>query len=89
MAVKENFTLYLESELQKQAAALFQALGMDLSTATGIFYRQALRCHGLPFEVKIDEPNETTYAAMLASEKDEDMYGPFNNIADLMEALNA
>lgn len=30
---------------------------MDLSTATGIFYRQALRCHGLPFEVKADETN--------------------------------
>lgn len=89
MAVKENFTLYLESELQKQASALFQALGMDLSTATGIFYRQALRCHGLPFEVKIDEPNETTYAAMLAAENDEDMYGPFDNMTDLMEALNA
>ena len=41
----------------------------DLSTATGIFYRQALRCHGLPFEVKVDEPNAVTYAAMEAAEK--------------------
>ena len=30
---------------------------MDLSTATGIFYRQALRHKGLPFEVRLDEPN--------------------------------
>ena len=61
----------------------------DLSTATGIFYRQALRCHGLPFEVKVDEPNAVTYAAMEAAEKGEDMYGPFDSVADLMEALNA
>ena len=59
----------------------------DLSTATGIFYRQALRCHGLPFEVKVDEPNAVTYAAMEAAEKGEDMYGPFDSVADLMEAL--
>jgi len=86
---KGNMTLRMEPELKNQAAALFKALGMDLSTATGIFYRQALRCHGLPFEVKIDEPNEITYAAMEAAEKDEDIYGPFSNVSDLMEALNA
>ena len=54
---KGNMTLRMEPELKAQAAALFKSLGMDLSTATGIFYRQALRCHGLPFEVKVDEPN--------------------------------
>ena len=58
MATKCNTTLRIEPELKNQAAALFKDLGLDLSTATGIFYRQALRCHGLPFEVKIDEPDE-------------------------------
>ena len=86
---KGNMTLRIEPELKDQAAALFKALGMDLSTATGIFYRQALRCHGLPFEVRVDAPNEITYAAMDAAERDEDIYGPFNSVSDLMEALNA
>lgn len=86
---RENMTLRMEPELKAQAAALFKSLGMDLSTATGIFYRQALRCHGLPFDVKADEPNETTYAAMDAAEKGEDLYGPFDSVADLMKALNA
>ena len=89
MATKENLTLRMEPDLKEQASKLFKALGMDLSTATGIFYRQALRCHGLPFEVKLDEPNETTYAAMEAAEKGEDMYGPFDSVAEMMEALNA
>ena len=89
MASKENTTLRIEPDLKRQAAALFKALGMDLSTATGIFYRQALRYHGLPFDVRLDEPNEVTYAAMAAAEKDEDMYGPFDSVVDLMEALNA
>ena len=89
MASKGNMTLRIEPELKSQAAALFQALGMDLSTATGIFYRQALRCHGLPFEVKLDEPNKVTYEALESAEKDEDMYGPFDSVESLMEALNA
>ena len=66
---KGNMTIRMEPELKAQAAALFKSLGMDLSTATGIFYRQALRCHGLPFEVKVDEPNAVTYAAMEAAER--------------------
>ena len=89
MAAKSNMTLRIEPELKKQAAALFSSLGLDLSTATGIFFRQALRCHGLPFEVKVDDPNETTYRALESAEKDEDMQGPFDNVSDLMKALNA
>ena len=85
MATKGNMTLRIEPELKKQAADLFQSL----STATGIFYRQALRYHGLPFEVRLDEPNDITYAAMKAAENDEDMHGPFDSVADMMEALNA
>lgn len=86
---KENMTIRMEPELKTQAAALFKSLGLDLSTATGIFYRQALRCHGLPFEVKTEEPNVITYGAIEAAEKDEDLVGPFDSVADLMEALNA
>lgn len=89
MANKTNMTLRIEPDLKEKASELFAALGLDLSTATGMFYRQALRCHGIPFEVKIDEPNEVTYAAMEAAENDEDMYGPFDSVGALMEALNA
>ncbi len=87
---KSNLTLRMDPELKDRAAALFKALGMDLSTATGVFYLQALRCHGLPFEVRLDEePNEDTYAALAAAERGEGMSGPFDSTAELMEALNA
>lgn len=86
----KNMTLSMDPVLKEQAAALFKALGMDLSTATGIFYRQALRCHGLPFDVRIDEPNETTYAAMEEGERMlKDPNTPrFSSVADLFAELN-
>jgi len=34
---KGNLTLRMDSELKAQASELFKALGLDLSTATGIF----------------------------------------------------
>ena len=43
----------------------------------------------MPFEITRQSPNEATLAAMDAAEKGEDLYGPFDNVEDLMEALNA
>lgn len=86
---KANMTLRIEPDLKNEASVLFRSLGMDLSTATGIFYRQALRCHGLPFEVKLEEPNEVTYKAMEKAEKREDVCGPFDSVEEMMKALNA
>ena len=84
---KGNLTLRMDSELKEQASELFKALGLDLSTATSVFYRQALRCHGLPFEVKTDEPNETTYKVMESAENNEDIYGTFDSVKDLISNL--
>lgn len=62
MATKENLTIRVEPELKEEVSKLFKSLGLDLSTATGIFYRQALRCNGLPFRIVAEKP-ETIYAA--------------------------
>lgn len=91
MANKGNMTIRMEPELKEQAAALFKSLGMDLSTATGIFYRQALRYNGLPFEVRVDEPNETTYAAMEEAERmaNDPNAKRFSSVEELFAELNA
>lgn len=86
---KSATTIRIEPEVKSQAEMLFKSLGLSLSTATDIFYRQAIRCNGLPFEVKGDTPNKITVKAMEDAENDKDMYGPFDNLDDLMEALNA
>ncbi|WP_301860279.1 hypothetical protein [uncultured Megasphaera sp.] len=41
----------------------------------------------LPFEVKLDEPNQTTYQAIDKAEKDEAIHGPFNSVSDMMREL--
>ncbi len=38
---------------------------------------------------KLYEPNELTYQAIENAENDVDMYGPFDTISEMMEALNA
>ena len=91
MASKENMTFRIEPELKEQASALFRALGMDTSTAIGIFFRQALRCNGMPFEIKLTEPNETTYAAMAEGERllKDPNTRKFSSVDELFEDLDA
>ena len=84
-----NVTFRVDEEIKKQADALFNDLGMSLSTALNIFLRQSVREQQLPFAVSKHAPNLITLAAMDAAEKDEDVYGPFDTVDALMEALNA
>ena len=84
-----NVTLRVDEDLKKQADALFSDLGLNLSTAFNIFLRQSVREQQLPFQVSRNVPNRVTLAAMDASEKGEDLFGPYDNVSALMEALNA
>lgn len=49
-----NVTFRMDEDLKKQAEALFNELGMNLTTAYTIFTKAALRHRGLPFDVSID-----------------------------------
>ena len=84
-----NVTLRVDEDLKKQADILFSELGLNLTTAFNIFLRQAVREQQIPFQVTKNVPNAVTLAAMDVAEKGEDLYGPFDNVSDLMEALNA
>ena len=84
-----NVTFRVDEELKKQADLLFSELGMNLSTAFNIFLRQSVREQQLPFRVSKNTPNAVTLAALDAAENYEDIYGPFDDVASLMEALNA
>lgn len=84
-----NVTIRIDEELKKQADLLFDDLGMSLSTAFNIFLRQSVREQQMPFAISRNVPNALTQATMAAAENDEDMYGPFDSIEALKEALNA
>lgn len=84
-----NVTLRVDEELKKEAEDLFSDLGLNLTTAFNIFLRQSVREQQIPFQVTKSVPNAVTLAAMNASERGEDLYGPYDSVSDLMEALNA
>lgn len=90
MAQTTNVNIRMDAELKRQFEHFCADVGMTMTTAFNVFAKKTVRENRIPFEISGDtEPNEVTYAAMEAAEKDEDMHGPFDSVSDLMEALNA
>lgn len=69
MASTTNFSVRMDSNIKKQCETLYGELGMNLTTAINVFLRQSLRVGGFPFEVKLEQPNKETIAAMLEAEQ--------------------
>ncbi|MDD6834915.1 MAG: type II toxin-antitoxin system RelB/DinJ family antitoxin [Solobacterium sp.] len=53
-----------DKDVIEQAEAIFNELGLNLTTAINIFLRTAIREHGIPFELKLEVPNEITVKAV-------------------------
>ena len=64
MNTQTNLNIRTDAEVKAAAEQIFEALGLNMSTAVNIFLRQAIRQGGLPFEVRLDVPNRTTAAAI-------------------------
>ncbi|MCD7860096.1 MAG: type II toxin-antitoxin system RelB/DinJ family antitoxin [Firmicutes bacterium] len=69
MANSTNFSVRMDSDIKKQCEALYGELGMNLTTVINVFLRQSLRVGGFPFDVRLDQPNKETIAAMLEAER--------------------
>ena len=59
-----NLNIRTDKDIKDQAEQIFNELGLSMTTAVNIFLRATIREHGIPFELKLDIPNETTGAAI-------------------------
>ena len=59
-----NLNIRTEKAIKDQAESIFNELGINMTTAVNMFLRTAIREHGIPFELKLDVPNDSTVAAI-------------------------
>ncbi len=59
-----NINVRVDSALKQEAEALFNDLGLNMSSAINMFLRSAINHDGIPFEVKRSIPNAETRAAL-------------------------
>lgn len=88
MAVTST-NIKIDPELKREAQALFEGLGLNLSTAVNIFLRQAVREQAIPFRIGTPYPNDETLRAIEDVQKGNDLSRAFSSVDELMEDLNA
>ena len=59
-----NINIRTDAAIKAQAEAIFEAFGLNMSTAINMFLRQTIREQGIPFELRLDIPNADTTEAI-------------------------
>ncbi|MEG0153408.1 MAG: type II toxin-antitoxin system RelB/DinJ family antitoxin [Cellulosilyticaceae bacterium] len=86
-----SMNIRMDSEIKRQAQELFAQFGLDMTTAVNMFLRQSIREQGIPFQLKMNAPNEMTVAAF--EEGDRMINDPtatrFSSVESLFEDLDS
>lgn len=64
-----NLNIRTDKAIKDQAEEIFNELGLNMTTAVNMFLRTTIRERGIPFELKLDVPNEKTVAAIEEGKK--------------------
>ena len=79
----------MDAELKEDFARLMDELGLSMSAGFNAFAKAAVRHWGFPFELRGDRLNEDTIQVIKDAEAGRGIAGPFDNMSDLMDYLNA
>ena len=83
-------TIRIESTLKKEASALFESLGLDMTTAINMFLRQAVREQAIPFRVGEPKLSDRALAAIKEVRDMEDhpeRYKSYTDVDEMMKEL--
>ncbi len=64
-----SLNIRIGKETKKQAEAIFNELGLNRTAAINIFLRASIREHGIPFDLRVENPNSATIAAIEEGKK--------------------
>lgn len=84
-----NLNIRTDKDIKERAEEIFSELGLNMTTAINMFLRTTIRENGIPFNLKLDTPNNATVAAIEEGRRiaqDKSIKG-YSNMDDLRKAL--
>ena len=64
-----NLNIRTDKDIKDQAETIFNELGINMTTAINMFLRATIRECGIPFELKLEVPNDITSVAIAEGRK--------------------
>jgi len=82
-----SMSIRVDNDIKEKAKKVFNALGLDMSTAVNVFLRRSVIENGLPFELTLDVPNRETKKVLQDAEKGVGMSKTFSSTKELFNEL--
>lgn len=73
MAKTANLYARIEPEVKEQAEGILAALGIPVSNAINMFYKQIILQRGIPFEMKLPQTRVVDMGKLTAQELDQEL----------------
>jgi len=64
-----NLNFRIDSELKQDMESLFEELGLTMSAAITMFFKYCRRYGGYPLDLRLDQPNAETAAALAEADR--------------------
>ena len=87
---KVSTNISLDPKLKEESMILFSKFGLDLSTAISIFLQQSVREKRIPFEIRLEIPNEETKQALGEIDemrKDKKKYKRYSSLDEVINGI--
>ena len=90
MSVNASTQVRINPTIKKEPNEIFNALGIDMSSAINMFLHQCILRGGLPFSVEIPNYNKETIDAMIEAKKisSDPNIKSYSSIDELTKELN-
>lgn len=83
MAAKTaNLYARIEPEVKEQAENILNSLGIPVSNAINMFYKQIILQRGIPFEVKLPTPQPVNMSALSEEELNAELERGYRDMLD-------
>lgn len=78
-----------DKETKEKAETIFSELGLSMSTAINVFLKTTVRENGLPFSLRLEQPNAETVAAIEEGRliANDNSIKAYDNISELRKDL--
>lgn len=87
---KVSTNISLDPKLKEEAIMLFSQFGLDFSTAITLFLQQSVREKKIPFEIRLDIPNDETEEALNEypeMKKDKEKYKRHSSFEEILKDI--
>ena len=82
MAKTANLYARIEPDVKEQAESILAALGIPVSNAINMFYKQIILQRGIPFEVKLPQAKVVDMSKLTEQELDEELEKGYRHVLD-------